>query len=116
MMENDNKYIDQIIRESLSERPGDPMPPDLSEKIIRRISRDRLFRSIFFDFSIKSITVFLIFAISIAVFLTIGNQADYWLNVLKNNILIIIGVLGMVYFIFFLTEITEKYLSEKKVY
>ncbi|MCF8378000.1 MAG: hypothetical protein K9H49_00395 [Bacteroidales bacterium] len=111
-MENYNQYIDRVIRESLNEKKADSIPPDLSEKIIKRISRDKLLRSIFFDFSIKSVTLFILITISVAVFLTLGNQTDYWLISLKENIPVLIGLFGIAYFIFFLNEITEKYLSD----
>jgi len=112
-MEDNKKYIDIVIRESLNERLENSIPSDLSERIMKRISRDKLVRSIFFDFSIKSIIVLLILAISIVVLLILGNQDYYWLNLLKSNFQILIGSLGILYFIFFLNEIIEKFLGER---
>ena len=115
-MEDKTEYIDNLIKESLIGSTVNSCPPELTGKVIKRISRYNLYRSIFFDFSIKSISLLLLFVISAAVLLTIGNYDHFWGSFLKSNIAILIAVLGIVYFIFFLNEITEKFLTEKKAY
>ncbi|MCK4923062.1 MAG: hypothetical protein KAS71_18570 [Bacteroidales bacterium] len=115
-MEDKTEFIDILIKESLTGSDTDSCPSELTGKVMKRISRYNIYRSIFFDFSIKSISLLLLFAISIVILLTNENYDNFWMSFLKNNITILIVSLGIVYFIFFLNEITEKFLSDKRVY
>ena len=115
-MEDKTEFIDNLIKVSLTRSDTDSCPSELTGKVIKRIYRYNLYRSIFFDFSIKSISLLLLFVISVTVLLTIGNYDYFWISFLKSNITILVAALGIVYFIFFLNEITEKFLSEKRVY
>ena len=116
-MDENKDIFDDLISESMLMGVAEVYPSYLTDKILRKISRRKLWISILSEFGIKAISIFILLTIFLLIILVVDTtDLPVWKTFFNSNITAILAVLLMIYAIFFLNEVIEKHLSNKKTW
>ncbi len=114
-MDENRDIFDDLISESMLPGTEEAYPSYLTDKILGKITRRKLWINILSEFGIKAISVFLLLTIFPLIILVVDTtDLPVWKTFFNSNITVILAVLLMIYVIFFLNEVIEKLLSIKK--
>ena len=114
-MDENKDVFDELISESMLTGMEEVYPTYLTDKILRKRARRKLWISILSEFGIKAISIFLLLTIFPLIILVLDTtDLPVWKTFFSSNITAIFAVLIMIYVIFFLNEVIEKHLSNEK--